>query len=596
MAIDELMSRVDGKVSPEAAANIKAWLTEPKYAMYADAVQQMILDEQWKELEDAFFKVVEFGTGGRRGTTGVGSNRINKVTIGESAQALCRYVAGVNDQAADQGIVIAYDTRLSSEELSQYTATVCAANGFKVYLFEGFRATPELSFAVRHLGAAAGIVISASHNPPADNGFKAYWSDGGQLVAPHDRGVLDEVANITTIATMDYQEALRSGRIQLIGEAVDAAYYRAVTTEALGQDRDLKIIYSPLHGAGQTSVLPALRHAGFVNISTVTSQMVPDGHFPTVPGGKANPEESGANQMAVEQMLAEGADITITNDPDADRIGVMVNQRGKAIQLNGNQSAALAADFALQRLQSAGELSSKHYLAKTIVTTELLAAVAQAYGATLYTNMLVGFKFISDLIRRKEGTDEVFVLGGEESYGLLKGMYARDKDGAAGALMLAEYAAQLKSEGKTLYDRLLELFDEHGIYYETLANVQLPGADGFKRMQAIMARLRNNPPTSLAGYDVSAVSDYTTLTRRDITTGREGEIDCLAGNVLVFELGDSRRRVTVRPSGTEPKLKLYVQWFAERDKELGTVDEQYITVIDDVTALTKRIEQEILNE
>ena len=222
--------------------------------------------------------------------------------------------------------------------------------------------------------------------------------------------------------------------------------------------------------------------------------------------------------------------------------------------------------------------------------------MAQAYGATLYTNMLVGFKFISDLIRRKEGTDEVFVLGGEESYGLLKGTYARDKDGAAGALMLAEYAAQLKSEGKTLYDRLLELFDEHGIYYETLANVQLPGADGFKRMQTIMARLRNNPPTSLAGYDVSAVSDYTTLTRRDITTGGEDEIDCLAGNVLVFELGDSRRRVTVRPSGTEPKLKLYVQWFAERDKELGTVDEQYITVIDDVTALTKRIEQEILDE
>lgn len=560
-----------GNVSAAAEQNIIRWLTEEKYAEYADELRQMIADGKWSELEDAFFKVIEFGTGGRRGVTGIGSNRINKVTIGESAQALCEYAKSFDKTAPQKGIVIACDTRLTSDELSKYAASVCAANGFTTYLFDGFRATPELSFAVRHLGAAAGIVISASHNPPADNGFKAYWSDGAQIVAPHDKGVLAAAEHITTIHTCEFAAAVDKGRIQLISEVVDKAYYNAVLAEALGDARQLSITYSPLHGAGQRSVLPVLQKAGFT-AQTVETQMVPDGNFPTVPGGKANPEEKAANKQAVQQMLQTNSDIAITNDPDADRIGVVVNQQGEAVYLNGNQSAVLAADFALQQLQARGELTPQHYLAKTIVTTDMLSAVAASYGVTMYTNMLVGFKYIGELIRQKESTNEVFVLGGEESYGLLKGSYARDKDGAVGALLLAEYAAMLKQSSKTLYDRLLELYGEHGIYQESLATIQLPGADGFKRMQAIMQALRANPPQVLAGYEVSVMCDYTSLQARDMQTGSITAIDCKQGDVIVFELGDSRRRVTVRPSGTEPKLKLYLQWY----EAIDAVDTQVI--------------------
>ena len=554
---------VRGNVSKEAEANIELWLREPKYQEYAPEIEQLITQGRWGELEDAFFKEVEFGTGGRRGTTGVGSNRINRVTIGESAQALCRYAVSADPDAPQKGIVIACDTRLSSKELSEYTASVCAANGFKTFIFESFRATPELSFAVRHLGAAAGIVISASHNPPADNGFKAYWSDGGQIVPPHDKGILAEAAAGGTVAATDFNSAVEKGEIVVIGSEVDDAYIAAVVTEGMGADRDLKIVYSPLHGTGQTSVLPVLKMAGFTDIHLVHEQMTPDGHFPTIENGKPNPEEKSANDMAVEKLLLEKADIAITNDPDADRIGVIVRQGEEPIYLNGNQSAVLAADYTLKQLAQKGELTDKHYLAKTIVTTDMLSEIASRYGAKLYGNMLVGFKYIGELIRLKEVTDEIFVLGGEESYGLLKGTYARDKDGAIGALILAEYAAELKKKGTSLYDRLLELYSECGIYAETLTNVQLPGADGFARMQQVMRSLREQSPELLAGYAVSAISDYKTLERRSLLDGEKEAIDCIHGDVLVFELGDTRRRITVRPSGTEPKLKLYVQWYEE---------------------------------
>lgn len=369
-------------LSPDAVKNVNIWLAEPKYIQYRADLEQMIADERWKELEDSFFKVIEFGTGGRRGTTGIGSNRINRVTIGESAQAFCEYAAEADSNAPRKGVVIACDTRLSSPELSRYTAQVCAAAGFKTYIFESFRSTPELSFAVRHLGAAIGIVISASHNPPADNGFKGYWSDGGQLVAPHDKGVLAKAAEITEIKDIDYDQAVRDGKIIVIGEAVDEAYIKAVISQAESDARDVKIIYSPLHGAGQTNTLPTLQAAGFANISVVEAQMVPDGNFPTIENNKANPEERAANDRAVAQLLAEMADIAVTNDPDADRFGVMVRQGEEVAYLNGNQAASLAADFALSKLRQKGLLTSKHYIAKTIVTTDLLAALADHYGAT----------------------------------------------------------------------------------------------------------------------------------------------------------------------------------------------------------------------
>lgn len=553
-------------VSADAASNITRWLTEPKYAEYRTELQEMITEKRWKDLEDSFFKVLEFGTGGRRGTTGLGSNRINRVTIGESAQALCMYAASADPEAPQKGIVIACDTRLSSKELSEYTAQVCVANGYKTYIFEDFRATPELSFAVRHLGCAAGIVISASHNPPADNGFKAYWNDGAQLVAPHDRGVLAVAAEIAEISSIEsFKSGVESGQIIIIGKNVDEAYLAAVVDEAVGSSRQLSIAYSPLHGTGQTNVLPTLKKAGFTDIFTVDEQMIPDGNFPTIENGKPNPEERAANDRVVSLMLARDTDIAISNDPDADRIGVIVRDEDQAIYLNGNQSAALATEYSLRKMSEAGQLTTLHYIAKTIVTTDMLRAIADRYGVTTYGNMLIGFKYIGELIQKKESTDEVFVIGGEESFGLLKGSYARDKDGATGALPLAEYAAELKTESKTLWDRMLELYKEYGLYVERLDTMVCPGAEGFAEMQAIMRSLRADPPHQIDNHTVTAVLDYKDLTRKELATGEITKIDCIAGDVYVLEIGEERRRITIRPSGTEPKLKFYNQWHQETD-------------------------------
>jgi phosphoglucomutase/phosphomannomutase len=581
-------------VSEAAAKNIKKWLTEPKYAEYKDELVSLIEEEEWQVLEDSFFKVIEFGTAGRRGTTGIGSNRINKVTIGESAQALCIYARSFDARAAAKGIVIACDTRLSSPELSTHAARVCAANGFTTYLFDSFRSTPELSFAVRHLGAAAGIVISASHNPPLDNGFKAYWSDGGQLVSPHDKGVLDVAATLTDIHVVDFDEAINEGIIRIIGQEIDDAYIDAVAKQAEGTDRNVHIVYSPLHGAGQTNTLPALQAAGFSPISLVDDQMVPDGRFPTIENGKPNPEEKLANERAVAQLLSEGADIAITNDPDADRVGVMVRVNDEVEYLSGNQAAVLAADYSLLKLKEKKKLTSKHYIAKTIVTTDMLIALADHYNVHLYTNMLVGFKYIGELLHKKETTDEVFILGAEESYGLLKGDYARDKDGAAGALPIAEYAAELKTKGLTLYDRLLELYSIHGLYVEYLVNAYFIGATGFDTMQSVMQQLRLEPFESLEGHRVTAISDYKTLERRDIKTGQITHIDCAQGNVVVLEFDDEpRRRVTIRPSGTEPKLKFYAQWWQQA--EVGDMRQQYKTQYEHLETLSKTLEGMLLN-
>lgn len=564
------MDELRANVSDAAYSNIQAWLTEPKYEIYRPELLERIQAQEWQFLEDSFFKIIEFGTGGRRGTTGIGSNRINKVTIGESAQALCAYALKFDTDAASKGVVIAYDTRISSEELSKFTAEVCAANGFKVYIFESFRSTPELSFAVRHLGCAIGIVISASHNPPADNGFKPYWSDGGQLVSPHDKGVLKEAASIDHIKTMSFDEGVSSGKITIIGPEVDDAYVSTAIKEVEGAARDVSIVYSPLHGAGSTNTLPILRAAGFNDIKTVDSQMVPDGNFPTIENGKANPEEPGANDLAVAAMMASGADIAVTNDPDADRIGVMVNHCGSPVYLNGNQSAVLATEYVLRKKFEKGELTPKHYIAKTIVTTDMLRAIADAYDVQTYGNMLIGFKYIGELIHAKESTDEVFVIGGEESYGLLKGTYTRDKDGAIGAVPLAEYAAELKLQGKTLIDRLFELYAEHGVYAEQLTTAYCLGSKGFEQMKDTMVRLRKNPPADINGEKVTAVLDYATLIKKDVTSGGETPISCLSGDVIVLEFGDKRRRVTVRPSGTEPKLKFYIQWFDDASDDVFT--------------------------
>lgn len=578
-------------LSPAAQSNITQWLSQPKYAEYKADLEALIANEKWRELEDAFFKVIEFGTAGRRGTTGLGSNRINRVTIGESAQALCEYVLSFDAEASHKGIVIAYDTRLTSPELGRYTAQVCAANGFTTYFFDSFRSTPELSFAVRHLGAAAGIVISASHNPPADNGFKAYWSDGAQIAAPHDAGILEVAAGIDQIQSVDFDEAVEKGNIIIIGQAVDDAYVAAVTRQSEGRDRQLAIVYSPLHGAGQTNVLPVLRAAGFEDISLVEAQMVPDGNFPTIEDFKPNPQEKSANDRAVMQLLASHADIAITNDPDADRLGVMVRRGEEVEYLTGNQTFVLAADYALAKLKKKGQLTPRHYIASTFVTTDMVQAIADAYDVTAYANLPVGFKYFGALIKSKEDGDEQFVIGGEESYGALKGDYARDKDGASAALAIAELAAELKNAGKTLYDRLVQLYAEHGVYTERMDNVNCPGADGFQQMKTIMASLRQSPPTRIGEHQVTAVLDYQSLERRDLQTGETTPIDSIANNTVALELGEYRRRVTIRPSGTEPKMKFYSMWYEVATSEQATaIEAQQAALHDKLEGLSRELE------
>lgn len=560
-------------LSDSAIYNLQKWLREEKFAEYKPQIQKMIDNQEWKALEDAFFKVIEFGTGGRRGTTGPGSNRINRVTVGESTQALCLYSKSFDPDAPNKGIAIACDTRLSSPELSRYAAQVCAANGFKTYIFEDFRSTPELSFAVRHLGCAAGIVITASHNPSPDNGFKAYWSDGAQVVPPHDKGILQMADEVNEIhAVPDFDQAVRDGLITIIDTNVDEEYYQAVLKESLTDMRDVTVAYSPLHGAGQTNTLPVLQKAGFT-VLPEKDQMKPDGNFPTVEGGKSNPEAKIANDRVVALMLAEDADIAISNDPDADRIGVMVRQGDAPIYLSGNQAAVLAADYVLKKLRDTGTLTNKHFIAKTVVTTDMLQAVADEYGATLYSNLLVGFKWIAELIKQKEDEGETFVFGAEESFGMLLGSSVRDKDGASGALPMAEAAAELKAEGKTLYDHLLELYKKHGLYLERLDTMRCEGAEGFAEMQSIMASIREHAPTQIAGEQVSAVLDYKTLKRTELSTGEQTDIDCISGDVYVLEFGDPRCRVTVRPSGTEPILKFYNQWYQQTDNPEQDMEE-----------------------
>ena len=535
-------------LSESAYQNLQKWLTEPRFAEFKPEIEALVASENWQALEDAFFMDIEFGTAGMRGIVGVGPNRINNVTVGAAAQGLAQFLLKKSAESATQGVVIAYDTRNSSRQLAELTARVIVGNGLTAYLFESFRATPELSFAVRHLQAAAGVVISASHNPPEYNGFKAYANYGGQLVAPDDRGVMDQFHAVTEIKMGDLAQ------VKMIGEEVDQAYFDAVINGQVVSDPQLSIVYSPLHGAGQTSVLPVLRQLGF-QVSTVEAQMTPDGNFPNVVNHKPNPEEPGANTLATEQMLAENADIAITTDPDADRLSVIINHHGKVITLDGNQSATLIMNYVMKNADP-----TNAYVCKTIVTTDFITAIAQKYGIKIYDDMLIGFKFIGELIEEKTPLGERFLAGGEESYGVLVGTHARDKDAASGALIIAQYADELKKAGKTLYDELLALYEEFGVYQEGLATAEFTGAVGFNKMKQLMNDLRENPLRELGGLPVTAVLDYNTLTKTDLATGAQTSFSCRQkGNVLVYEFGDERNRLTIRSSGTEPKIKLYLK-------------------------------------
>ncbi|MEX1997454.1 MAG: phospho-sugar mutase [Candidatus Andersenbacteria bacterium] len=549
MAPDNLLQQAQGKLSPLAYAAVARWLEEQQYTDYRAELVALIQQEQWATLEDGFFKVVPFGTGGRRGKVGIGPNRINKVTIGQSAQGLANYLLKKNKTAKQQGIVVAYDTRLTSVEFAQLTATIFAANDFRTYLFDSFRPTPELSFAVRHLKTAAGVVISASHNPPTDNGFKVYWQDGGQVVPPHDSGIMEEVAQVTTVNTTDFAAAVSAGKVVTVGAEIDEAYTAAIVAESLVSTRSADIVYSPLHGSGITSVVPALKRAGFTQVTVVAEQATPDGNFPNIKNQTPNPEVRETNAQATHIAQARRADLAITTDPDADRLGVVARDRHGEYQfLTGNQIAALIGHFVLDQLKQRGQLTPRHFVVKTIVTTDFLNAFATDFGVKIYDNILIGFKYIAELIQQYEGRAE-FLFGGEESHGILKGSYTRDKDAAIAALLISELASLLKDQGKTLIDHLDALYRQYGIFWETLENIVYEGAHGNTTMEQLMTGLRAQPPTTLAGKRVVRVVDR-------LSPDSEGA----HGDVLIYYLStDQHTRLTVRPSGTEPKLKIYAQ-------------------------------------
>ncbi|MGD0383357.1 MAG: phospho-sugar mutase [Thermoguttaceae bacterium] len=569
LAFEQLEAAAEaGKLSPAAVKNIRKWLTEPYLAEYAHQVAQHISAGRWKELDDAFWTVIPFGTGGRRGRMyPIGCNAINDRTIGESAQGLADYV---KQQVTHPPLscAIAYDTRHQSRHFAELCAEIMAASGFTVYFLDGYRSTPELSFAVRYKKCDCGIMITASHNPPSDNAVKVYWSTGGQLLSPHDAASIRCMQKVTTIQRTAFAEALLSGMIIYCQEEVDPAYISAVLKQSIAGPRDLKIIYSPLHGVGASAVCPVLEQAGFKDLEVFAPHAAPDGDFPNVPKHIANPENAAVFDAIINRAKQIHADLILATDPDCDRLGCAVPKSlardAPWITLTGNQIGSLLAEFLLVYLKVAGQLTSGHYIIKTLVTTELIRRIADRYGVHTFGNLLVGFKYIGGEMDYRG--PERFVLGAEESYGFLIGDHARDKDAAVASLLLAELAARAKAEGETLFEKLDDLFRLHGCHAESQLNVQMPGEKGMEDMAALMAKFHSAPPKSLAGLALIQTRDY--LVRKIITPdGASKRLDGPKGDLVILDL-EGGNYVAVRPSGTEPKVKFYM--FAYNPPEAST--------------------------
>ena len=548
----------EGKLSPGAINNIRTWLTEPYLAEYAPQVAQHISAGRWKELDDAFWTVIPFGTGGRRGRMyPIGCNAINDRTIGESAQGLADYVK-TQVKTDSLACAVAYDTRHRSRHFAELCGEIMAAAGFTVYFLEGFRSTPELSFAVRYKKCDCGIMITASHNPPSDNAVKVYWSTGGQLLTPHDEGCIRYMQEVTDIRRIPFADGLSSSKIIICQREIDAAYISAVLQQSIAGPRDLKIIYSPLHGVGASAVCPVLNGAGFKNVEVFLPHATPDGDFPNVPNHIANPENVAVFDAIIERAKSIGADLILATDPDCDRLGCAVPKSlapdAPWVTLTGNQIGSLLTEFLLSFLKVAGHLTSGHYIIKTLVTTELMRRIADHYGAQTYGNLLVGFKYIGGEMDYRG--PERFVLGAEESYGFLVGDHVRDKDAAVASMLLAELAARAKAEGETLYEKLDDLYRLHGCHAESQFNLQMPGEKGMEDMAALMAKFRDSPPKTIAGLKMIQMRDY--LSRKISTPdGGSKPLDGPKGDLVIFDLEDGNY-VAVRPSDTEPKVKIYM--------------------------------------
>jgi phosphoglucomutase/phosphomannomutase len=566
---DDALDRVSqaetgGLLSPAAAAAIGRWLTEAPFSRYRPRLLEDIAAGRWKALDDAFFAVLEFGTGGRRGMMyPVGTNVLNERTIAESARGLADFVTARKDSVAPRSCVIARDARHNSPEFAALCARVLAAAGFKVYLFPQARSTPLLSFAVRQLKCDAGIMITASHNPPADNGFKCYGPSGGQVIPPDDQGIIECVKLVSDreIPEMSLDQAQADGRVILVGRQLDEAYIAAVVAESVSHDRDLSIVYTPLHGVGETSVAAALATAGFTRVNILAAQRTPDGDFPNVPDHVANPENPRALEGAIAEAKATRADLVLASDPDADRIGVAIPVAGDPCgdwsTLNGNQIGVLLAAFVMKETEAQGRLRTDHYLVTTLVSTQMALALALREGIRTEDNLLVGFKWIGERIDLAGVAG--FLFGFEESHGYLKGTYARDKDAAVASLLFAELAATVKDRKQTVIEYLDDLYIDVGHYSERLINKTYQGREGLERIRSLMKALRTSPPRTIAGLALTEVFDYKTHEVRDLAGSKTpAPLPQPSGDLLIFHTAVPGVRFAARPSGTEPKIKFYL--------------------------------------
>ena len=527
------------------------------------------IDGDDKEIKERFYKDLEFGTGGLRGIIGAGTNRMNKYTVGKATQGLANYILKNNPDGAKMGVAIAYDSRNMSPEFAERSALVLNANGIKAYVFDELRPTPELSYAVRALGCTAGIVVTASHNPPEYNGYKVYWADGAQVVYPKDKGIIGEVnaiSDFSLIKTMDRKEAEEKGLFNVIGKEIDDGFIKAIKAQAVRPEEikkaeDMVIVYTPLHGTGNKPVRRVLGEVGFKNVYVVPEQEKPDKNFSTV--GYPNPEDPKAFTLAIELAKEKNAEIIVGTDPDADRIGVVIrDEKGNYDILTGNMTGALLTEYVLNGRKEKGLLPENAAVIKTIVTTEMVRAIAESYNAELI-EVLTGFKFIGEKIKQfEEDHSHTFVFGFEESYGCLSGTYARDKDAVGAAMLVCEMAAYYKNRGMTLHDALEELYKKYGFYKEGVKSVTLKGIDGAEKIGKIMAYLRENTPEGFGGNKVLTVKDYKSGVFTDVATGNKSESPLPASDVLYYNLED-RAWLCVRPSGTEPKIKFYMGVKAE---------------------------------
>ncbi len=580
----------EGKLTESAAGNIKAWLTEPRYAEYAAEVAAHVADGKWQTLDDVFWTVIPFGTGGRRGKMyPIGSNAINDRTIGESAQGLADYVKETMGAGAALSCAIGYDTRHQSDHFSRLCAEIMTAAGFTVYFLGQYRSTPELSFTVREKKCSCGIMVTASHNPPSDNAVKVYWSTGGQILPPHDKGIIQRVMNTQEIRRANFDEMLAAGKIVVCQDEMDAKFQQAVLTQATPGPRDLKVVYSPLHGVGATCVMPVLAADGFSSVELFGPHAKPDGDFPNVPGHVANPENPPVFDAINKRAREVGSDVALATDPDCDRIGCAAPTKYKGDYpwhtFTGNQICALLADYVLETRRDSGRLTPQHFIIETLVTTQLVRRIGDSYGVRTIGDLLVGFKWIAQAVDQYGA--EFFVFGTEESHGYMAGSYVRDKDGAVASMLLCELAAKLKAAGQTLYEKLDALFWQHGVHVERTISVQMPGSEGMARMKEVMAAFRSGPPTEIGGDQVAQVRDYEqqNVRRRAVATQAPAPLQELStaiwgpaaplggpkGDLVFLDLATEGNYVACRPSGTEPKIKFYLFTFTPPE-QLSNLD------------------------